>query len=198
MLFPLPPRQTRKKISQNFWPFVLLYLWQQKKRWLLPNFPTNKLTKQLAFCACLYHYLQQKYPPSQAEEIIKEIIFFFGEREQKKFISSEPDPLKRLKIFLQKMAQKGPARYNKIANLSFNSNGCYFEVKKCLFFDFFSAQKMPELVPFFCQTDNLIAQKYFPEFSFSHGPEDKTTLARGAARCEFIFLLKRKKRLLAE
>ena len=139
----------------------------------------------------MYLELKARLGKEEAFEIVKNILVPLGCNEQWDHFQSlkvlSKGPMEQLKEFNDLMDRKGAPQFNERRYMKQNDEICHFVITRCVFSDFFSEVKTPELTKLFCDIDKEFFPKAFPGLTFHRGGSWENTIAYGMDHCEFIF-----------
>lgn len=158
-------------------------------RWNRYSGEETDFVKLLALFSAIYNELQKNFTQKEAYELTKEILLKVAIKTQFSFINKiEPQSgMDRIMAFNNIMDQNGVPRFHEREYLIQNNDTCHFIIKRCLFNEFFTAAGTPELTSIFCESDQIIFKKAFPDFEFNRGDSWNNTIAGGKKSCTFIF-----------
>jgi hypothetical protein len=179
------------------WPLFLLSCLLKKKslfsstRWAKNSGAEAKFVKRLSIITSVYRTLAEKIGREKAFNIIKKIVVPVGCSEQwahfNSLALSKERGMGRLMKFHNLMDREGAPQFNTRNYIKRNDTTCHFIIKRCVFNDFFTEVKFPELTKLFCEVDKEFFPNAFPELSFHRENNWENTIAYGKDHCEFIF-----------
>ncbi len=162
-----------------------------KTHWAWSKSSEVKFVKRLALASAIYLELQNNFDKQKAFEIIKEMLVPIGCNEQWNHLRllnlGNKAPMERLMAFNNLMDKKGAPRFNRREYIRQDKNTCHFVIKRCIFRDFFTEERTPELTELFCEVDREFFPKAFPEFEFHRNGSWENTIAYGKDYCDFMF-----------
>jgi hypothetical protein len=179
------------------WPLFLLSCLLKKKslfsrtRWAKNSGAETEFVKRFSMIASVYSALIEKSGREKAFSTIKQIVVPVGCSEQwahfNSLALSQERGMGRLMKFHNLMDRKGAPQFNTRDYIKRTDTTCHFIITRCVFNDFFTEVKYPELTKLFCEVDTDFFPYAFPEFSFHRDGSLENTIAYGKDHCEFIF-----------
>jgi hypothetical protein len=157
------------------------------KKELNSDFPKDFIDSA-AFMAWLYIRLNKYISKKEAFELTRACILTSGlSVQQANFRNVECErSLENLVKYQQRANREGSTRLNTIEIVEDSDTKYSFKVTRCLFFEFFTELKIPELTTIMCSIDNAIFSSYMPEELVFHRNGLNNTIAAGAKECTFV------------
>jgi len=157
------------------------------RRRLNSNLPKDFLNSS-GLIAWLYIRLKEKVRKEEAYEIIRTAVLCSGLAvQQSNFRNVEDKRTFENLIKNQKNAKEnGSTKLNEMKIIEESDNRYIFKVTKCMFYDFFSSQGVPELTKIMCSIDNAIFSSYLPERIIFHRNGVGNRISDGSKECLFF------------
>jgi len=160
--------------------------WKYKKSIQL-DLPLDFINS-MGLIAWIYIRLSRKIGREKAFEVIRVSVLTSGFAvQQANFRNVEAQrTFENLKKFQQKANKEGSSKLNTVEIIEESENKYEFRVTRCLFHEFFTYLKVPELTSIMCSVDNAIFNTYLPEKLIFHRNGINKTLLNGHEYCEFV------------
>ncbi|MBS7529018.1 L-2-amino-thiazoline-4-carboxylic acid hydrolase [Hazenella sp. IB182353] len=176
-------RKTAEVVSREYKNIVT-----ESQHWVVDR-PTQFNLVFVAMSLALYRVVRLQETKEAFEDILRYVLYQRTQRKNQKwmrlFLKIDPNPFKRIVLISKSKHDKHYG--NKHFTHEVTEDNAHFfihHVKKCFYYNFFTAHHTPELTAIFCEMDNVWGTliENHPKVRFSR-PQ---TIAQGDSHCVFI------------